>query len=331
MLHAFNYTFPATSLIGDAARKRLLERTSGKVEIDADFLDLVRVSEPGHAERMAAFLRDKYARNPPEVVLTLGSVALPFVVEHRDVFAPKIPVVFTSISLANYLSSRPPPDVTGVLTEFDLDKTLALAERLQPAARQLYVIAGSGAVDRRWQTVARQVIGNRTRTYETTYLFELPYQDLVETLTQVPREAIVILLTVFSDGTGKTFVPAEVAAALAPLSPAPVYAPYDTFIGNGIVGGFVETFELVGVAAADLVLQIIEGKDPATLPPRINPAQQYRVDFRAVQRWGLDERRASPPAPSSFTSHRTFGMSTATSFLQRSLSSPRKQHSSSRW
>ena len=79
------------------------------------------------------------------------------------------------------------------------------------------------------------------------------------------------------------------ATALAPLSPAPVYAPYDTYLGNGTVGGFVETFESVGIAAADLVLEILAGKDPATLPPRTNPGQAYRVDYRAMQRWNLRE------------------------------------------
>jgi PAS domain S-box-containing protein len=291
MLHAFNYTFPATSVIADAARRRLAERSPNKMEIDADFLDLVRVSEPGHAARMAAFLRDKYARTPPDVVMTLGSAALPFVVEHRNTFAPKVPVVFTSVSPQNYTALRPPPDVTGIITEFDLDKTLALAERLQPDARRLVVIAGSGATDRRWHSVARNVIGNRERKFETTYLFELPYEEIVAKLKQMPRDAIVIVLTVFADGTSKTFVPSEVAAALAPLSPAPVYAPYDTYLGSGIVGGFMETFESVGVAAADLVFEILSGKDPATLPPQTNPGQAYRVDFRAMQRWGFDESR----------------------------------------
>jgi PAS domain S-box-containing protein len=291
MLHAFNYTFPATSVIADAARKRFGERSPSKIEIDADFLDLVRVSEPGHSARMAAFLRDKYARTPPDVIMALGSAALPFVVEHRDAFAPKVPVVFASVSPANHASSRPPPDVTGILTEFDLDKTLALAERLQPAARQLFVIAGTGATDRRWHSVARRAVESRERKFETTFLFELPYDELVAALTRVPRDAIVVLLSVFADGTGKTFVPAEVAAALAPISPAPVYAPYDTYLGGGIVGGFMETFESVGTAAADLVLEILSGKDPATLPPRTNPGQAYRVDFRALQRWGLDESR----------------------------------------
>jgi signal transduction histidine kinase/ABC-type uncharacterized transport system substrate-binding protein len=290
LLHAFNYTFPATGLIADAARKRLLERSARKVEIDADFLDLARVSDPGHAGRMATFLRDKYARTPPEVVMTLGSAALPFIVEHRDTFAPKAPVVFTSVAPQSYAALRPPPDMTGIITEFDLEKTLALAERLQPDARRLFVIAGSGATDRRWQPVARSTIENRARKFETTYLFDLPYEEIVAALTRVPRDAIVVILTVFADPTGKAFVPAEVAAALAPLSPAPVYAPYDTFLGNGIVGGFMETFESVGVAAADLVLDLLAGKDPATLPPRTNPGQAYRVDFRAMQRWGLEER-----------------------------------------
>src|SRR5262245_38094300 len=82
MLHAFNYTFPATTMVAEAARKRLLERSPQKVEIDADFLDLARVTDPGHEARMAAFLRDKYAHIPPDVVMSLGSEALPFIVRN---------------------------------------------------------------------------------------------------------------------------------------------------------------------------------------------------------------------------------------------------------
>jgi signal transduction histidine kinase len=312
MLHAFNYTFPATTQVAEAARKRLLERSSQKIEIDADFLDLARITDPGHEMRTAAFLREKYARTPPDVVMTLGSAALPFIIRHRDAIVPKVPVVFTAISPQNYAALQMPPDVTGVITEFNLDKTLALAELLQPDARRLFVIAGSGATDRRWQTVARETIENRDRKFETTYLYELPYDKLVAELSQVPRDAIVILLTVFADSEGKTFIPAEVAAVLSAKSPAPVYAPYDTYLGNGTVGGFVETFESVGIAAADLVLEVLAGKDPVTLPPRTNPGQGYRIDYRAMQRWDLRESNLPPGTevlfkePSIWDRHRDF-------------------------
>lgn len=289
MLHAFNYMFPATTAVGDAARKRLLERSPHKLDIDGEFLDLARPSDAGHEDRVVSFLREKYARSPPDVVMTLGSLALPFIVKHRDIIAPSVPVVFTNISPATYSASGAPSDVTGIITEFNLDKTLALAEALQPNARRVVVIAGSAVVDRRWQVEARKTVDGRGGKFEATYLFELSYDALAAEVARVPPNAIVIVLTVFADGTGKTFVPAEVAAALAALSQAPVYSPYDTYLGNGTVGGFIETLESVGVAAADLTLEIIAGKDPAALAPRTNPGQAYRVDFRAMQRWNLRE------------------------------------------
>ena len=144
MLHAYNFTFPSTTTIADAARKRLLEISPQKIEFDADFLDLARVSDSEHEQRTAEFLRNKYALTPPDLVMTLGSSALPFILKYRDTIAPKIPVVFTSISAHNYAAQRLPPDVTGIITQFNLDKTLALAERLQPTARRLFVIAGTG-------------------------------------------------------------------------------------------------------------------------------------------------------------------------------------------
>jgi PAS domain S-box-containing protein len=294
MLHAFNYSFPATSVIAEAARKRLVEH-SKSVEIDAEFLDLGRNTDEAHALRMATYIRDKYGKAPPNLVITLGSNALPFVVKYRDML-PGVPVLFASISPQTYAALRPAPDITGIITAFDLSKTLSLAERLQPEARRLFVIAGSGETDRRWQPLARKMIEERGGKFETTFLFELPYSELVAELSKVPRDAIVILLTVFADPEGRTFVPAQVAADLSALSPAPVYGPYDTFIGGGAVGGFVETFESIGVAAAEMAIEIMEGADPATLAPRTNPAQHYRVDYRAMQRWNLKEKDLPPDA-----------------------------------
>ena len=161
MLHAFNYTFPATTLIADGARKRLLERSPQPLEIDADFLDLARNTDAEYEYRIAMFLRTKYEKRLPDLVITLGSAALPFIVRRRGEIAPNAPVVFTAVSPQNYGALLLPPDITGIISEFDLNKTLALAERLQPEASRLFVIAGSGEVDRRWQSAARKTIEGR--------------------------------------------------------------------------------------------------------------------------------------------------------------------------
>jgi PAS domain S-box-containing protein len=91
------------------------------------------------------------------------------------------------------------------------------------------------------------------------------------------------------------------AKEIARVSPAPVYAPYDSYISTGVVGGFVETFESHGAAAADLVLAIDAGQDPAVLPPKINPAQSFRVDSGAMARWGLKQSNLPPDTTILFT------------------------------
>jgi len=294
VLHAYHFSHPANNLTSLAARQRLLERSPRKPVIDAEFLDLVRFNGPENELLTANFIHEKYEKNPPDLILTVGGEALPFILKYRDVIAPGVPVIFSAVSRPNYATARPPADVTGILLDLDLDKTIGLAESLQPRATRLYLIAGSGAIDRRWQATARKVLEERPRKFETHYLFELPYEQLLAEVAQIPPDAIVLNLTVFADGTGRAMVPEEVSVELSRRSPAPFYTPYSTSLGKGILGGYSETFESVGVALADMALEVLNGADPRSLPARINPGQAYRVDYNALRRWGLSEDNLPP-------------------------------------
>lgn len=294
ILYGYNYTLPATAAAAEGIRTRLLERSAHKIELDAEFLDLARFSEPEQELLMASFLRERYARRQPDVVLAMGPDAVSFIIKHRDSFAPGVPTVVIGLPLER--PSSPLPNVTGHIFDLEayLEGTLTLAERLQPDARRLFVIAGSSATDRYWQAIARKVIGSRNRKLETTYLFDLSYDEFVAEVSRIPRDAIVVALTIFSDKAGRTFIPLEMAATLAGVSPAPVYAPHIDWVGRGLVGGFGETFESMGRLAADMALEILAGRDPAAVSPRANPDRAYRVDFRAMQRWGLSESNLPP-------------------------------------
>jgi len=291
ILHSYNYTFPATTMASDGARNRLLEQSPQKVETDAEYLDLARFAEPGHEALMARFLRDRYANRRPDVVMVISGDALPFVTAHRDEFAPGVPVVFVGVSTESYAAAKPPPDMTGHVLDLSLilRETIALAERLQPEARHLFVIAGSGFIDRRWQPIARRVVEAREKRLEATYLFDLPYDELVARVSQAPRDSIVVLLSVFRDGEGKALMPREVALRLIGASAAPIYSPYPYPV-RGLIGGFSESYEAMGRTAADVALKILGGSDPASLPPRTSPEANYRVDYQAMQRWGLSEK-----------------------------------------
>lgn len=291
ILSGFNYTFPASTQVIDGIKKRLTEHSPQRFVIDAEFLDLVRVADSDHELRTATFVREKYARTPPDIVIAVGSNVLQFIMKYRDVVAPHIPVVFAGVAPATFAALQLPPRTTGILFELDLKGTLDLAAQLQPESRKLFVISGRYAdEDRRWQDVSRLAIEQHQPKFETTYLFGLPYDTLMAEVSRIPKNAIVIFLTYLIDGAGKSHTPRDVVREIARISAAPVYGPYDSYIGSGVVGGFGETLEAHGAAAADLVFEIAAGRDPATLPPRTNPARSFRVDARAMEHWGLKQR-----------------------------------------
>lgn len=289
ILHAYNYTFPATTIASEAARKRLLEALEQRIEIEADFLDLARMPGAEHSTRMANFLREKYAKMSFDLVIVIGAEGVPFIIKYREIFANGVPVVFAGGTAANFAAIQFPPDITGVMGEFDLDKILELAERLQPDATRLVVIGGSGKADRGWQETTRKALERRKRKFATSFHFDLTFDAMLAEVSRLPHDTIVLLLSVYADSTGRPLIPRDVARAVAEASTAPVYAPFGTFLGTGIVGGYVETYESMGTATADLALEILSGSDPAQLPPRTNAGQAFRVDARAMERWELDK------------------------------------------
>jgi PAS domain S-box-containing protein len=294
ILHAHNFTFPATTIISEALRKRLLEQSPRRLEIEGDFLDLARRPEPAHALRMANFLREKYAGVRFDVVVMIGITGAPFLIEYRDMIAPGVPVVFSDVTRATYEALRLPPDITAVINEIDLGKTLELAERLQPGVRRLVVISGSDSVDGRWRETARKAIEAHNPKLEAAYWFDIPYDKLLADVSRLPSDTIVMYLTFFSDSEGKRLIPKDVAAAIAKASSAPVYGFFETYLGTGIVGGYTDTYQSIGTTTADVALEILSGTNVITLPPRSNPRLAFRADARAMDRWGL-KRSNLPP------------------------------------
>src|SRR5215212_3227762 len=287
MLYPYNNLYPVSVITGEAARKRMTEQSREPLELYSDFLDLGRFSGPAHESRMAQYLSDKYRERRPEVVLALGPEALRFVNEDRSNLGFDSPIVFCCTSRARLAALGEMDDVTGVISEFDLTKTLALAQRLQPDARHLVIVAGATEFDQQWIQIARRQLAPFESRYQTTYLAGLRYDDLMERLKRLPRDTIVIALTMFADGAGRLFISPEIAQQITNVAAAPVYAPYEIYIGRGVIGGHVDSLERVGKHMADLALAILAGASPSGLAPQGASGSADRVDWRALKRWNL--------------------------------------------
>ena len=189
-----------------------------------------------------------------------------------------------------------PTDVVGAFSEFDISKTLDLARRLQPNARHLIIIAGKASFDHSWIASAHEDLAVPAVEYETTYLEGLAIDDLAERASHFPADSIVLFLTMFADGNGRNFLPKDALGLIAAKATAPIYGPYDTYVGHGVVGGNTVTFESMGTTVANLALDALAGNPLSN----IDVPSTFFADARQLKRWGLPESALPAGAVLSF-------------------------------
>ena len=165
---------------------------------------------------------------------------------------------------------------------------------LHPDARHVAIVSGSGLRDRQYAEVFREELTTFGSRVAFTWLTDLSMDELRGELSRLPDHTVVLYLTMFQDAAGETFTPRQALDVFAPASRAPIYGYYETYVGHGIVGGSIVTFEEIGRKAAQLGLRILSGED-AQAAARSESYQPVTIfDGRQLRRWKISEQQLPP-------------------------------------
>src|SRR5262245_3100405 len=297
----------AAVVASDAVRSRLSQLSSGlTVQTHTEFLDRTQFPGQEHKDRFVRYLSDKYRASQPDALLAFGADSLEAALSYRKALGTNIPIVFCVLPPAG-VAVKVEPDMAGIVSEHDVTKTVALARALQPDARSLVVVAGAAEFERKGALIAQQQLAHIEKQLKTRYLVGLPDATMQKELANVSRDTIILLLSKLTDGPGREA--SGDAAAIISAANAPIYAPYSTYFGRGIVGGYMDTFEGMGTQTADLVLGILNNPAAPVSGPSKSTTQAFRVDARQLERWGLSGQKlpadtvVAHTAPSLWESH----------------------------
>jgi signal transduction histidine kinase len=318
VLYSNNRLLPANLEFEAGLRETLANST----ELSAEFLDYPRFDGESYIRALALFLNEKYARRPPTVLVVGGEEALGFLLRHRAELFPRVPVVHTAVA-RSFLSSFPPlpADVVGVPIQYDFPGTIDLALRWHPRARRLVVVTGTSAQDRAWEAKLRGEVARFQDRATVEFFAGLPTRAVLDRLSGLGGDAVVFTPGYFEDGEGHQFVPREAARLMAAATAAPVYGPFDPFIGTGIVGGSMPSFAAMGRQAGEIANALLAGVAPTALCLPEIMLTTVNVDWRQVRRWDIDAN-AIPgdaivrfKAPTFLEAHRNEAIVAAAVFL----------------
>jgi C4-dicarboxylate-specific signal transduction histidine kinase len=297
---------------GDAGiREGFAARPDLPVALSVEYLDNLKFSGEAYERTIIAYLRDKYALQPPEVLMVGADATLDLVLRHRSELFPRVPIVHMAV-VDRHLQSMPPlpADVIGTPLTDDFVRTVEQAQRWHPKARRLVIVTGVSPWDRDWEARLRAQVINLPPGLTVEFFAGLPTVELQRRLRALDSDSIVFTPGYFRDGNGREFAPREAVRLAAAAAPVPVYGAYTTFLGTGIVGGRMARADAIGLVGAQAAIALLDGADPATVARLKVMPTSLQLDWRQLQRWGIPDKAVPADAivhfrePSLWQAHR---------------------------
>lgn len=263
-----------------------LHQYDPEVLIHVEHMDTKRNLDPAYLENLPKFMELKYAFLRPELVIAVDESAFFFMLEHGQRIFPDTPTVFCGVN-TNPLPALP-RNMTGVREYAELSATVQLMLRLQPAMRELMVIAdktptGIAAVAELYKSIPEDL--------PVRVLDDLPLSGLVETVQEIGPQTGLLFLLYFKDQNGSVYEATEAIAAISQASPVPVYGVWNFLMGHGLFGGFLTNGYEQGRVAGNMAGRILAGANPADLPVTYDDGIQLEVDVLQMERFGITPDR----------------------------------------
>jgi PAS domain S-box-containing protein len=263
---------------------------TSSVDLYAEFLDAVRFSNPEQSAAMEEFLRRRHSDAPPDAWIALGPQALDFLMQRRDTLFPGTPIVVGGIDSSQISSLTDRRGLTGRPMDWSVAPLLQRLPEIRPEIRKILLVSGAAEFDRKRHEQALAQAGPFRDRYEIESSQGEPLDDLLDRVSKLTMDTLVIYLNYFQTPDGRHLLPRDVAGWLAAKSSVPILCYYETYVGTGVMGGAMIPFEEEGRAVGAIARRVVEGEDAETIGILSAGEPRWIIDERAMRRYGWNRR-----------------------------------------
>ncbi len=236
------------------------------VTIFTEFLDVVRFTGPEHEQAMEEYLQKRYRDMPPDVLIALGPEALDFWLARRDTLFPGTPVVFGGVGEEEHRSLEGVSGVTGLPMELSVVPVVESLLAMRPQTREIVLVHGAAAYDRIWRDIALRQCAPLADRVTIAALPEAAHGGAESPPRRAPRETPRSFISTTSKAPRAKRTRRPAWRRRSPPPPRSRWSgPFDTYIGTGVLGVCVSTFENEGVAIGELTRRVLSGERPESI------------------------------------------------------------------
>ncbi len=167
------------------------------------------------------------------------------------------------------------------------------------------VVIGNSPIEKYWLELMRTEFKPFESRVSFTWFNELSFEEMLKRASALPPKSAIFYGLLVVDATGVTHEEGRALAALHAVANAPMFAAFDVFLGQGIVGGPLINVADLSQQAASVAVRVMDGEPPGSIKvPPIGPGRP-KYDWRELRRWDISESQLPagseiyfrPPSP----------------------------------
>jgi len=295
ILDSFHQDLPLNKLFLKGLQDRFEQQTDIKINYYYEYLDLQRHQlNSSYIKNLPDYLKDKYASQKIDLIIVHRRLAFDFMIRHGADIFKDIPVISVGDDRETYSTKDVPSNFTQVIGSVDIVESFKVLLQTRPQTRDIYVIIGKTELERRVKEKLLKQLAQFEGVVRINFCDELAVPEMLDKVGTITGDAAIVYIFIFKDAAGMDFVPREVLSQIVNRAKVPVYGSEKTYLGKGIVGGYLSGGEVLGTRVSDIGLDILQGKAKSAEKLEIVPAGEFFFDERELQRWGIKEKLLPP-------------------------------------
>jgi signal transduction histidine kinase len=284
---------PFYPAVFSALRSTVHAKSSRPASIFLENLDLSRFRGPDYERKLRDLFEAKYGDKPIGVIVAIGSGALHHVTRLRAELWPDVPLVFAMVTTSRAARAGWPSNATGLTVRQSLADMLDVARRVVPGLRSIVILGDPWKSQVVFGHIGDEIPAARANL-EIIDLAGVPMREVRERVRALPDDTAIIYTSMYSDGEGTFYPPAEALAFVAEVANRPIVIGAETFLGRGGIGGYLLTPSAIGEGAGRLALRILDGERASAIPVVEGNFLNPIFDWQQLQRWNVSQSDLPP-------------------------------------
>ncbi len=286
VLHSYSDDFEWTNDIMQALRNSLVS-SNLSIEIFVEYLDTKRFPDRNYWQHLFNTFDTKYQETSINLIITSDNNALEFLFQYRDLFYPKVPVVFCGLNNYKPEMIEKQKRVTGIAESTDLKATIDLSLQLHPETKKLVFIASSA----RSSILNLKQLEDVRSSLESNLAIEIwkdkPIEEIEKLTHQLESHSILFIIGRSRNSQGEYLNTDQMGYRVSIASSVPIYSLWNFYLGTGIIGGKLVYGKDQGRVAGELALKILNGVPVDEIPVITETPTSYMFDYLQLKHFGI--------------------------------------------